>query len=112
MADFPDISKPTDLKQSLVKRRLISPMENGKQQSRAAETGPRYKWTWSHIALSAADLASLNAFFIANQGGTFTWDHPSTGTEYTVMFDCNEIVQDLIGKLPGYHKVAFKLVQE
>lgn len=57
------------------------------------------KWDES-VALTEADYAILEAFFIANQGSPFTWTHPTTSVTYTVTFYQDELDWSILA--PGY----------
>jgi hypothetical protein len=57
----------------------------GYVSSRKRFTKSREKLTgfgWDY--LSDADFATLLEFFLANQGGTFTWTHPITSASYVL----------------------------
>lgn len=72
-----------------------TPFENGAVQSRSVWSRARRTFSLSWSAMTAANLATLEAFFIANQGLTITWTHPSTAVAYTVRFKDDSLKSSL-----------------
>jgi hypothetical protein len=86
--------------------------EAGYIQTRRRWTTPKKIWTleWpEEIALSEVDFQILLAYFLANQGSSFSWTHYSTGVIYTVTFDQDELVGDIYH--PGWRTTSVKLRQ-
>lgn len=63
-----------------------SEFETGAVQTRLRFTTKRLVATLTWNAMTQTDFATLEAFFDANQGLTFTWTHPVSSTSYTVRF--------------------------
>lgn len=90
MSDFPDIMMPykEDCSEKTIKLQEISPMEAGYRQSRSIHTVEKKRFTIGWQAgggLSLADYDLLDAHFIANVGGSFSWTH-WRGSTYTVRY--------------------------
>ena len=60
-------------------------------QSRKKATRNRKRWQLSWSAMTETDYQLLQAFFVANQGASFTWTHPTSGTNYTCIFSGDSI---------------------
>ena len=87
-------------------------MENGTVASRKRFTRAREKLTgfgWEY--LTEEQYETLRAFFIANQGGTFTWLHPVRGVTYTLQSSADELTyQHSPGE--GYANVNWPLEEK
>lgn len=81
--------------------------EAGYVQSRPRTTRARRRWTLHWPALSETEYGSLEEHFIANQGGSFSWTHPGSGTSYTVRYAQDTITGSPV--LPGKRAVEVKL---
>lgn len=89
MADFPTLPAPAyPIPVDTEDPALRSAFENGSMQTRAKFTRMRKIWTLAWPAMADADRTTLNAFYIACQGGAvnFTWTDQETTTEYDVRF--------------------------
>jgi len=79
-------------------------------QVRKKWTAGKKEWTleWTEkVPLPESDYQIIEAFFLAKQGSAFTWIHYSTGISYTVMFDQDELEDNII--VPGYRTLTIKL---
>ena len=65
--------------------------ETGRPASRSAHTAARMAFDLGWASMSAANLASLDAAFAADQGGSFSWTDPATTTVYTVIYGVDQI---------------------
>jgi len=84
---WPSIRLPNyPLQEKTLKRQYKDEFEAGYVVSRAAATRARKQFRLDWDVIPEADYQTLDAFFIANQGGTFSWTHPETSTVYTVRF--------------------------
>ena len=88
MATFPDITAPSyGLEEETYRPQIRTEFENGAVQSRPRFTGTKKRWpNLSWAVLEESEFQTLEAFFIANQGLTFTWTHPVTSAVYTCRF--------------------------
>ena len=93
MTAWPDIQGPSTLTERPRKKQVRSDFEAGYVQSRAQWTRTRREFELGWNAMHADDKATLEAFFSANQGSTFDWQHPD-GTTYTVRFADDSIEFD------------------
>lgn len=107
MADFPSIAGPGSLTQDDYLPQVKTEFEAGYVQSRPRHTRARHVFKLSWNAVTAADYATLEAFFEAQQGNTFTWTHPVSETEYTVRFADDRLSPEFIS--PGYWRVSLTL---
>jgi len=88
MTDFPSIrtSDWTLFKERPMKKQLRTPFEAGYVQSRAKHTVAKMEfiigWEW----MTRAQYDTLETFFESNQGGSFNFTHPITGSVYVVRF--------------------------
>lgn len=74
------------LEEELFLPQLRTEFESGAVQSRRRATRARRRWPLMWSALTETHYQTLEEFFLANQGGTFTWTHPVTSTSYTCQF--------------------------
>jgi len=65
---------------------INSQFEGNFSQTRRAATRGRKMFTLKFNAVTDAEFATLEAFFDANVGGSFTWTNPRDSVEYTVRF--------------------------
>jgi hypothetical protein len=87
MNNFPTIPNPDyPLDEETDFPAVRTQFENGATQSRPKFTRGRDAFTLRWTALAAAHLATLKAFFLANQGAAFSWTHPQTAASHTVRF--------------------------
>lgn len=109
MATFPSIDEPSGLDEEYVKAQVRTEFEDGTVKSRPRHSRSRYKWTLSWEALPTADKATLETFFDANQGDTFTWTHPLTSTSYTARFSADSVRFSYLPKLPDHWEVQLAI---
>ncbi|MEW6265302.1 MAG: hypothetical protein AB1641_19665 [Thermodesulfobacteriota bacterium] len=86
MAAFPDILAPDDISEELYLPQVRTDFEGNYVQSRPAVSRARRRFTLKWNALENADYDSLETFFLANQGISFTWTHNVSDVVYTVRF--------------------------
>lgn len=65
---------------------LRSEFESGAVQTRLRFSKKRLIANLSWAAMTEANYGTLETFFDANQGLTFTWTHPVTSVAYTMRF--------------------------
>ncbi|MEW5725864.1 MAG: hypothetical protein AB1896_22325, partial [Thermodesulfobacteriota bacterium] len=70
-------------------------------------TRERRRWRLAWNNMSEGDYATLAAFFDANQGGSFNWVHPVTGTGYLCRFAGDALRGD--AEKPGRRKVEIEI---
>jgi hypothetical protein len=73
---------------------IRSESEAGYVITRPRYTRTRKRWSLKWAMMSASDYTSLETFFNETTIGganSFTWDHPITGTIYTVRFAEDEL---------------------
>lgn len=108
MATWPStLSAPSFglFEEEMVKAQVQTSFEAGYVQSRAKHTRARRRWPklgWQ--GMPESELAILENFFTANQGGSFTWTHPVTEAEYTVRFACDQVQSQV--SAPGHRKIG------
>ena len=92
MADWPSIQKAEfGSDEEVYKPQIRALFEANYVQSRPACTRAIRRWTLKWNYMSEADFATLSTFFNANQGGSFNWTHPITGTVYVCRFSDNSL---------------------
>lgn len=91
MATWPGISAPTTITDEIHRAQIKTNFSAGYTQSMPKWTRARkvFKLQWD--CMTATDKQTLEAFFIANLGDTFTWTHPITNVTYTVRFEDDSI---------------------
>jgi len=83
---WPAIATPSGITQTLQKSHITTRSEAGYSQSRSSSTLTKRLFSLTWDDLSSADLVLLEAHYIATLGSSFTWAHPLTSTEYTVLY--------------------------
>lgn len=97
MNTWPAIANPVaPMGEEIVYPQVRTTFENGSVQSRSQWSRARRRFTLRWPAMSPAHWLLLDAFFLANQGLTFTWTHPVTATSYTVRFQDDALKSDVI----------------
>jgi len=94
MSDFPSsLPEPSKgfLRQKFIKAQVLTPYENGVQQSRGKHTSGRWFFTIGWRTLSTTEYGVLKTHFEDNVGGTFNWTHPITSTVYVVRYLGDEL---------------------
>lgn len=87
MATWPTIAAPVfPLSEAPEDNVLRSSFDAGYEQTRQRFTRNRRTFGLRWTALKAADKALLDAFYLTNSAGSFTWTYPGTSTTYTVRF--------------------------
>jgi hypothetical protein len=108
MADFPSIATAqVGTTEAVYLPQVRTEFEGGYVQSRKSTTRARKRWNLYWNALSEADYQTLEAFFIANQGGSFNWTHPITSTVHVCRFSGDTLPGDPI--IPGYRRVELPI---
>ncbi len=111
MADWPAISAPdwgTD--GECFKPQIRTPFEGNYVQSRPAVTRAVGKWTLRWPLLPEAEYQTLETFFKAQQGNTFNWTEPVTGTVRVIRFTENSLKWKHAKK--GYREVAVGIEEQ
>jgi hypothetical protein len=111
MANFPSLKAPTAFSESIQKKQIKTPFENGYVQSRAIWTRARRKFSLSWDNLPYAQLygtGMLLDHFTGNVGDTFTFTHPLTSEAVTARYSDDELSYERT-KIPGYYKVSLNL---
>ena len=104
MADFPSIKAPSyGLQGETYLPQVKNEFEANYVQSRPRATRAVERWNLGWEALPEADFQTLRTFFVANQGGLFTWTHPVTSTVYTCRFSGNGLKYSFA--YPGHRRV-------
>lgn len=97
MATWPSIVAPSlPIDEEEYFPQLRTEFESGSVQSVPAFTVSRKKWALTWSKMPESQYQTLNAFFLANQGLTWTWTHPTTGTAYTCRFSDHSLKSSLI----------------
>lgn len=108
MAVFPSIATPqygtTD---ETYLPQIRTEFEGGYVQSRKQTTRARRRMTLYWAALSEADFQTLKAFFVANQGGSFSFTDPIESAAGTWRFSGNSLQGDPV--TAGYRKVELPI---
>jgi len=92
MSDWPDISTPDwGIEEEEYLRQIRTSFEGNYVQSRPASTRSRGKWPLFWKVMPESEYQTLRTFFLANQGGMFSWTHPVSGTSYTCRFSDDSI---------------------
>lgn len=105
---WPSIQRPNyPLSEDLRYPQVKTEFENGAVQQRPKWTKPKATFTLSWAAMSAADYATLRAFFIANQGLTVAWTHPDTASSYVVRFGQDSLKSSIT--MHSFRKVEITL---
>ncbi|MCE5265670.1 MAG: hypothetical protein LLG97_19350 [Deltaproteobacteria bacterium] len=92
MANWPTLPSPdTGTKEAVYKPQLKLEFEANYIQSapRATRHRRRFPLTWE--LMTEAEYQILEAFFLANQGGSFTYTHPIRSTSHTCVFSADSI---------------------
>lgn len=105
MSVWPSIQEPSyPLKESIYKRQIKNEFESGHVLSRPASTVSKRRWTLEWTFMPESDYQTLETFFTANVGLSFTWTHPVTLSSYTVRFMDSEMTGDIPS--PNRRKVS------
>lgn len=85
MAAYPSLPFVNGSGDDLLDDLQIDRASNGKPRGRVLYTSEMRRFVLHHVGISAADLASVDAFYSANRAAEFdfTWDD---GTTYTCIF--------------------------
>ena len=93
---YPTITISERSKKTVIKEAIRSETEGGYGRTRAKYTKPRYQFDLDYLAISSTDYATLEAYFLANQGLTFSFVYPRDSQTYTVMFNQDNFSGDYI----------------
>ncbi len=66
--------------------RDIERASNGDARGRVFYTAEKRSFQFSHPGLSSADLATFNAFYVANLAAVFNFYWPADGVTYSCLF--------------------------
>ena len=104
MAAWPSIQDPSyPFNESIQKRQVRSNFESGHVLSRPAATVSKRKFELQWKAMPEADYQTLEAFFEANIGLTFTFTIPITAEVINARFSEDKI--DTTTTFPNYRSV-------
>lgn len=93
---YPTISISEKSKKVTILEAIRTESEGGYGRTRAKYTKPRYQFDLDYIAINATNYTTIEAYFLANQGSTFTFVYPRDSQSYTVMFNQDNISCDYI----------------
>jgi len=93
MSDWPSGIRQPDVgfDEEVYLPQIKNEFESGHVQSRARATVAKRRWTLTFSLLPTTEYDLLEAHFLANQGGTFNWDHPITATTCVVRYATDSI---------------------
>ena len=109
MANFPSISAPASLSESVKKGIVRSAFENGQVLTRAKHTAARSTFEIAWPMISESEYQTLKTFFEGNIGTSFTWTHPVETTSHTCIFSTDTLESEYIA--PGWRAVRL-LIEE
>jgi len=113
MAAWPTIAEPIyPIKEKTMFPAIRTEKEGPYMQSRPKWTSGKKVFTlqWDDkVSLPETDYQTLETFFLANQGASFTWTHPVTSVVYTCMFLQDELDGDML--VPGYRTLSVQFRQ-
>jgi len=105
MATWPAISEPDyGLSEELYFPIVRTEFDSNYIHVRKRTTRARRRWDLSWNNLTDNDYDLLETFFLANQGVAFTWTHPLSLINYTVVFSGNSLKSSI--PVFGYRNVA------
>jgi len=105
---WPSIQAPSyPLEEIVFKPQIKSEFESGYVQSRPRATIAKRRFTLRWKAMSDAHFSSLCSAFTADVGSTFSWNHPATGSAYTVRYTSDSIESSVT--VPGYRQVQLSI---
>lgn len=108
MAVFPSISIPQiGTGEETYLPQVRTEFEGGYVQSRKMFTRERGKFSLVWNALPEAEFQTLQAFFVANQGDSFTWTHTITSASMTMRFSGDSISGRVVS--PGERSVTLDI---
>jgi hypothetical protein len=94
---WPSIQPPSyPLDEEVFKPQIRTEFESGHVQSRVRATVGKRRFSLRWTSMPSGDYASLDAAFLADQGTTFSWSHPLTGTAYTVRYSKDQIKSSIL----------------
>jgi len=105
VANWPSIANPDfGFKETVYKPQIRQEFEANYVQSRPRSTRALKRWELAWSLMPESDYQALLAFFTANQGNTFTWTHPVSGTSYTCRFSMDTLESDVV--FTGWREVS------
>ncbi len=111
MASWPSISNPSSIDEKIIKLAHRTNADiNGYVHFRPKWTTSKKSFQLKWNVISSADKTTLETFFNANQGLTFTWTHPETSTVYTCIFDIDEI--EFNGIFEGFWSTSVSMMEQ
>lgn len=90
MAIYPVLNTES-FEEKSIKPALKSSYDGGYTQRVAKYTRKISKFTFTHENLTSTQMQTLDAFFVANQGLSFSFLHPINDTTYEVSFEMDEL---------------------
>lgn len=104
MAAWPSIKNPDNgFEEDVYLPVVRTEFEGNYVQTRVRAGRERRRWNLSWNMMSETDYLLLDAFFLANQGISFTWTHPKTSASYTCFFSGDSLKSRLI--ITGWRSV-------
>jgi len=105
MSNWPSISPPDyGMTEEIYKPQVRTETDSNYILTRPRATRSRGRWKLSWDTMTEADYQTLKTFFIANQGSSFTWTHPITGSSYTCVFQENSLQSSAV--FNGFRSVS------
>lgn len=104
---WPSIQAPSfPLQEEVYKPHVRNEFEAGYVQSRPRATVAKRRWKLQWKAMNEADWTSLSSAFTSDQGSTFTWNHPVSGS-YTVRYSGDSLQSTIFAN--GFRQVSVDL---
>lgn len=102
MPNWPSIANPSKgFDEEYYLPQAKSEFEANYVQTRKIATRGRHQFALVWNQMSETDYQTLKTFFDTNQGSSFTWTHPISGTSYTCVFS-GDSIKSKPGVYPGY----------
>lgn len=104
---WPAISAPSALGEDLNFPQIRTEFESGTVQARPKWTRGRRTFNLSWSGMTEAHFILLQAAFLADQGLSFSWTHPTSAVVYVVRFQGDKVTGEVT--TPGRRKVSLVL---
>lgn len=92
MANYPSNPIPSvGSRESYIIPIIKTETEGNYLRVRRRSTKKRETFELKYNQMSYSDYDTIKEFFTDYQGSAFTWTHPITGVDHTVVFDMNEL---------------------
>jgi len=113
MAAWPSIAEPTyGSSVEVYKPQVRTEFDGNYVQSRPRSTREIRRWTLKWNYMTEANYQTLETFFIANQGTSFTWTEPVTSTGYTCRFSGNGLSSTHVNRGATYYRSVDATIEE